>query len=63
MSANNYKQLLLWSIIIGSIIFFGNHLSSYAQELTEKTDEQQEATGQEIQEELEEDNIVYSLVE
>jgi hypothetical protein len=57
MPANNYNQLLLWGIIIGSIIFFSSHISSYAQELTEETDEQQEDTGQEIQEELDEDDI------
>jgi hypothetical protein len=38
MSPNNYKQLLIRGIILGSIIFFSNHLTSYAQDLPEKTD-------------------------
>ena len=38
MYLNNYKQLLVGSIILGSIIFFSNQLSSYAQEQPEKTD-------------------------
>jgi len=38
MSLNNYKQLLVGGIILGSIIFFSNHSISYAQELPEKTD-------------------------
>jgi hypothetical protein len=38
MSPNNYKQLLIRGIILGSIIFFGNHLTSHAQDLPEKTD-------------------------
>jgi hypothetical protein len=33
MSPNNYKQLLIGGIILGSIIFSSNNLSSYAQEL------------------------------
>jgi hypothetical protein len=37
MCPNNHKQLLVGSIILGSIIFFSNQLSSYAQELPEKT--------------------------
>jgi hypothetical protein len=39
MYSNNYKQLLIGSIILGSIIFFSNQLSSYAQELPEKTND------------------------
>jgi hypothetical protein len=38
MSPNNYKQLLIRGIILGSIIFFSNHLTSSAQDLPEKTD-------------------------
>src|SRR5215207_3615172 len=38
MSPNNYKQLLIRGIILGSIIFFSNNLTSYAQDLPEKTD-------------------------
>jgi anion-transporting ArsA/GET3 family ATPase len=38
MSPNNYKQLLIRGIILGSIIFFSNHLTSHAQDLPEKTD-------------------------
>ena len=38
MCSNNYKQLLVGSIILGSIIFFSNHLVLYAQEQPEKTD-------------------------
>lgn len=37
MCPNNYKPLLVGSIILGSIIFFSNHLSLYAQELPDKT--------------------------
>ena len=32
------------SIILGSIIFFSNHLSSYAQELPDKTDDSSDET-------------------
>jgi len=39
MYSNNYKQLLIGSIILGSIIFFSNHLLSYAQALPEKTND------------------------
>ena len=39
MCPNNYKQLLVGSIILSSIIFFSNHLSLYAQELPDKTDD------------------------
>jgi hypothetical protein len=42
MSPNNYKQLLIGSIILSSIIFFSNHLSSYAQKLPERTDDSSE---------------------
>jgi hypothetical protein len=38
MYSNNYKQLLIGSIILGSIIFFSNQLSC-AQALLEKTDD------------------------
>jgi hypothetical protein len=38
MYLNNYKQLLVGSIILASIIFFSNQLSSYAQEQPEITD-------------------------
>src|SRR5215216_3685093 len=38
MSPNNYKQLLIRGIILGSLIFFSNHLTSHAQDLPEKTD-------------------------
>jgi hypothetical protein len=44
MSPNNYKQLLIGGIILGSIIFFSNQLSSYAQELPEKTDDSSDET-------------------
>jgi hypothetical protein len=44
MSPNNYKQLLIGGIILGSIIFFSNQLSSYAQELLEKTDDSSDET-------------------
>ena len=44
MYSNNYKQLLIGSIILGSIIFFSNQLSSYAQELSEKTDDSSDET-------------------
>jgi hypothetical protein len=37
MFPNNYKQLLIVGIILGSIIFFSNQLSSYAQDLPVKT--------------------------
>jgi hypothetical protein len=37
MFPNNYKQLLIVGIILGSIIFFNNQLSSYAQDLPVKT--------------------------
>src|SRR5919109_1531608 len=39
MSPNNYKQLFIGGIILGSTIFFSNHLISHAEELPEKTDE------------------------
>jgi hypothetical protein len=38
MPHDNYKQLLIRGTILGSIIFFSNHLTSYAQDLPEKTD-------------------------
>jgi hypothetical protein len=38
MCPNNYKLLLVGSIILGSIAFFSNQPSSYAQEQPEKTD-------------------------
>jgi hypothetical protein len=44
MYPNNYKQLLAGSIILGSIIFFSNHLSLYAQELPDKTDDSSDET-------------------
>jgi hypothetical protein len=44
MCPNNYKQLLVVSIILGSIIFFSNHLSLYAQELPDKTDDTSDET-------------------
>ncbi|HEX5979096.1 MAG TPA: hypothetical protein VFY68_17570 [Nitrososphaeraceae archaeon] len=44
MCPNNYKQLLAGSIILGSIIFFSNHLSLYAQELPDKADDSSDAT-------------------
>jgi hypothetical protein len=44
MYSNNYKQLLIGSIILGSIIFFSNQLSSYAEELPEKTDDNSDQT-------------------
>jgi hypothetical protein len=44
MYPNNYKQLLIGSIILGSIIFFSNQLSSYAQELPEKTYDRSDET-------------------
>lgn len=44
MCPDNYKQLLVGSIILGSIIFFSNHLSLYAQELPDKTDDSSEET-------------------
>jgi hypothetical protein len=44
MYSNNYKQLLVGSIILGSVIFFSNQLSSYAQELPEKTDDSSDET-------------------
>jgi hypothetical protein len=37
MFPENYKQLLIGGIILGSIIFFNNQLSSYAQDLPVKT--------------------------
>jgi hypothetical protein len=37
MFPNNYKQLLIVGIFLGSIIFFNNQLSSYAQDLPVKT--------------------------
>jgi hypothetical protein len=42
MCPDNYKQLLVGSIILGSIIFFSNHLSLYAQELPETDDSSEE---------------------
>ncbi|MDQ4017435.1 MAG: hypothetical protein M3129_02710 [Thermoproteota archaeon] len=44
MYSNNYKQLLVGSIILGTIIFFSNQLSSYAQELPEKTGDSSDET-------------------
>ena len=44
MCPNNYKQLLAGSIILGSIMFFSNHLSLYAQELPDKTDDSSDET-------------------
>jgi hypothetical protein len=44
MRPNNYKQLLAGSIILGFIIFFSNQLSSYAQELPDKTDDSSDET-------------------
>lgn len=44
MYPNNYKQLLAGSIILGSIIFSSNHLSLYAQELPDKTDDSSDET-------------------
>jgi hypothetical protein len=44
MCPNNYKLLLVGSIILGSIIFFSNHLSLYAQELRDKTDDTSDET-------------------
>jgi hypothetical protein len=44
MCPDNYKQLLVGSIILGSIIFFSNHLSLYAQELPDKTDDSSDET-------------------
>jgi hypothetical protein len=44
MCHNNHKQLLVGSIILGSIIFFSNQLSLYAQELPEKTDDSSDET-------------------
>lgn len=44
MCPNNYKQLLVGSIILGSIIFFSNYLSLYAQELPDKTDDSSDET-------------------
>jgi hypothetical protein len=44
MCPNNYKQLLAGSIILGSIIFFSNHLSLYAQELPDKADDSSDET-------------------
>jgi len=43
MYSNNYKQLLIGSIILGSIIFFSNQLS-YAQALLEKTNDRSDET-------------------
>jgi hypothetical protein len=37
MSPNNYKQLLIGGVILGSVVFFSNHLLSHAQELPETT--------------------------
>ncbi|MDQ4013099.1 MAG: hypothetical protein M3146_05160 [Thermoproteota archaeon] len=37
MFPKNHKQLLIGGIILGSIIFFNNQLSSYAQDLPAKT--------------------------
>jgi hypothetical protein len=37
MFPKNFKQLLIGGIILGSIIFFNNQLSSYAQDLPVKT--------------------------
>ena len=44
MYPNNYKQLLAGSIILGSIIFFSNHLSLYAQGLPDKADDSSDET-------------------
>lgn len=44
MCPNNYKQLLAGSIILGSVIFFSNHLSLYAQELPDKADDSSDET-------------------
>lgn len=44
MCPNNYKQLLAGSIILGSIIFFSNHLSLYAQELPDKANDSSDET-------------------
>ena len=44
MCPNNYKQFLVGSIILGSIIFFSNYLSLYAQELPDKTDDSSDIT-------------------
>jgi hypothetical protein len=44
MYFDNYKRLLVGSIILGSIIFFSNQLSSYAQELPGKTDDSSDGT-------------------
>jgi hypothetical protein len=44
MCPNNYKQLLTGSIILGSIIFFSNHLSLYAQEFPDKIDDSSDET-------------------
>ena len=44
MYLNNYKQLLVGSIILASIIFFSNQLSSYAQEQPDKTDDSSDET-------------------
>ena len=44
MYPNNYKQLLAGSIILGSIIFFSNHLSLYAQGLQDKADDSSDET-------------------
>jgi hypothetical protein len=44
MCPNNYKQLLAGSIILGSIIFFSNHLSLYAQGLPDIADDSSDET-------------------
>ena len=44
MCPNNYKQLLAGSIILGSIIFFSNHLLLYAQGLPDKADDSSDET-------------------
>ena len=44
MYSDNYKLLLAGSLILGSIIFFSNHLSLYAQELPETTDDSSDET-------------------
>ncbi|HEX5977164.1 MAG TPA: hypothetical protein VFY68_07790 [Nitrososphaeraceae archaeon] len=44
MCPNNYKQLLAGSIILGSIIFFSNHLPLYAQGLPDKADDSSDET-------------------
>ncbi len=44
MSSNGYKQLLMGGMILGLIIFFSNHLLSYAQESSENTDESSDET-------------------